>query len=154
MCATGTRRIIASVAPEDIQVVQHSWAQLRARRGLLVAALSLRFQAAGASTHRAAELRAEWLVRAVEELVELLAAPSQLAQHARALGDAWPDPLTAPSFAVEGRAWMRAAHECNETWSDDVEAAWREAWVLLSDVLAAEALSPFTEVPRADSAEA
>jgi hypothetical protein len=146
--------MIAGVTPEDIQTVQHAWAELRRCRAALVVALTSCFDAAGVSANGAAALRAEWLVLAVEDLVGLLAAPSQLAQRARALGESWPDPLTAPSFAVEGRAWMGAAHECLETWTDDVEAAWREAWVLLSDVLAAEALSPFTEVPPADATEA
>ena len=137
--------MIAGVAPDDIQTVWRSWAHLRSCRALLVTALAFRFETARVAVGSAAAERAEWLVRAVEELVELLPAPSRLADRARALGDVWPDPFTAPSFAVEGRAWMAAAHECLETWSADVEAAWREAWVLLSDVLAAEALSPFTE---------
>ena len=62
---------------------------------------------------------------------------------ARALGETWPDPLVAPCFATEGRAWLGAAAECQPSWSPSFETAWRQAWLLLSDVLAAESLSPF-----------
>ena len=93
-------------------------------------------------------LRAEWLLCAVEALVGLLSAPSRLAACARDVGKTWPDPCTAPSFGVEGRAWMGAARECLAGWSDRTEAAWCQAWLLLSEVLAAEALSPFCDDGR------
>ena len=94
-----------------------------------------------------ADERAEWLLYAVSVLVDLLPVPSQLAGRARTLGQTWPDPLVAPSFANEGRAWLGAAAECQPSWSPTVEHAWRQAWLLLSDVLAAESLSPFAN-PR------
>jgi hypothetical protein len=119
-------------------------------RAPLLTALTLRFDAVEHSMVEAGR-RAKWLLDAVEELVGLLATPSRLADHARSLGQTWPDPLTAPSFSVEGRAWLDAASECLPTWSSTTEAAWRQAWLLLSDVLAVEALSPFTARPRRDA---
>jgi len=134
------------MTPDDLVTVERSWLELRRRRALLLAELTRRFDAAPASTAPAA-VRAAWLLGAVEELVGLLPAPSHLAARARDLGGTWPDPRTAPCFAVEGRAWMGAACECQPGWTDRTEAAWRQAWLLLSDVLAAEALSPFCDDP-------
>ncbi len=130
------------MTPEDLVAVERSWAELRSHRAPLLAALTRRFEATVGSP-TAAGLRAAWLLGAVEELVGLLTAPSRLAIRARDIGESWPDPCTAPSFGVEGRAWMGAARECLPTWTDRAEAAWCQAWLLLSDVLAAEALSPF-----------
>lgn len=135
------------MTPDDVSTVQRSWSELRDRRAALVAALTDRFDASEPSPILAV-IRAEWLTDAVGELVDLLTAPGPLAARARALGETWPDPLTAPSFGVEGRAWLGAAGECLPTWSEGTETAWRQAWLLLSDVLAAGALSPFTDVPR------
>ena len=143
------------MTPEDVAAVQRSWAELCRRRPALDDALARQFERIELPerpelpehcTIPAAE-RAEWLLRAVAELVDLLQAPSRLADRARALGESWPDPCIAPSFATEGRAWLAAAAECQPSWSPIVETAWRQAWLLLSDVLAAEALSPF-ENPR------
>jgi hypothetical protein len=138
--------MIVRMTPEDLSVVQRSWAQLRLRRAPLMIALTHRFDLVDASPI-ASLVRAGWLVDAVEELVGLLAAPSHLAARARALGETWPDPLTAPCFAVDGQAWLDAARACVPSWSDTTDAAWRQAWLLLSDVLAAEALSPFADTP-------
>jgi hypothetical protein len=132
------------MTPDDLSAVQRSWSELRRRRAPLLAALARRFDGA-ASSRGAAAVRAGWLLAAVEELVGLLSSPSQLAERARDLGETWPDPLIAPSYAIDGRAWMGAAGECLATWSDRTEDAWRQAWLLLSDVLAAETLSPFTD---------
>ena len=66
-----------------------------------------------------------------------------VADRARGLLASWPDPATSPSYAVDGRAWMAAAGECLPTWSAEVEASWKQGWLLLSEVLAAETLSPF-----------
>ena len=137
----------SGVTPDDLVTVERSWCELRAQRGPLLAALARRFEDAAPSPD-AAEVRAEWLLAAVEELVGLLTAPSRLATRARDIGETWPDPLTAPCFGVEGRAWMGAARECLPTWTDRAEAAWCQAWLLLSDVLAAEALSPFCDNAR------
>lgn len=134
------------MTPEDLSAVQGSWTEFIRVRGPLLAALSRHFEPVAQSPTAAAH-RASWLFCAVEDLVGLLAAPSRLAARARDLGDTWPDPLTAPSFAIEGRAWMRAAAECVASWSQDLEASWRQAWLLLSDALAAETLSPFTDTP-------
>ena len=59
------------------------------------------------------------------------------------LAAGWPIAGTAPSFAVEGRAWMGAAHDVSPEWTDGTERAWRHAWLLLSAVLDEESLSPF-----------
>ncbi len=135
------------MSPDDLSTVQRSWSELRHRREPLLAGLTHRFDVAPASP-LAAAVRAAWLLDAVEELVGLLSAPSALAEHARALGPTWPHPLVAPSFAIEGRTWLGAARECLPTWSERTESAWRQAWLLLSDVLAAEALSPFADDPH------
>jgi hypothetical protein len=134
------------MTPEDVAAVQRSWAELRAQRATLDRALTRQFKRT-ATSPVPASTRADWLLRAVAELVDLLPTPSRLADRARELGQTWPDPLIAPSFATEGRVWLAAAAECQPSWSPSVETAWRQAWLLLSDVLAAEALSPF-ENPR------
>lgn len=132
------------MTPADLRTVQGSWAELRRRRSALLDALTCCYDGDGPALI-AADLRAGWLYAAIEELVALLPAPSRLAERACDLGKTWPDPLTAPCFAVEGRAWMAAARACLPTWSDETELAWRQAWLLLSDVLAAETLSPFAD---------
>jgi len=132
------------VSPDDLQTVQRSWTAFLRHREALLSSLAAHLRdltpAPIAAAHRAC-----WLFRAVEELVELLPEPSRLELHARHLGETWPDKLVAPSYAVDGRAWMRAADECLDVWSPGIEAAWRQAWLLLSEVLAAETLSPFAD---------
>jgi hypothetical protein len=132
------------MTPDDVRVVERSWSELRPRRSALVVGLAGVLEAEAPSEIRA-DVRAAWLVDAVDELVGLLPTPSRLAVRARDLGVTWPDPLTAPSYRVEGRGWIQAAAGCVPTWSARTEAAWRHAWLLLSDVLAAEMLSPFTD---------
>jgi hypothetical protein len=129
------------MSPEDLGTVDRSWAELRYRQGELVERLESAFRCVGATD--AAGARARWLVYAVSELVDLLLAPSRLGDRARVLADSWPLTGTAPSFAVEGQAWMRAARTVSSSWTKDTEQAWRHAWLLLSDVLADETLSPF-----------
>ena len=130
------------MTPDDLAAVQRSWAELDRKRLALQRALTSQYELAAASPVPADE-RAEWLLYAVSVLVDLLPVPSRLAHRARTLGQTWPDPLVAPSFANEGRAWLGAAAQCQPSWTPSVETAWRQAWLLLSDVLAAEALSPF-----------
>jgi hypothetical protein len=113
----------------------------------MAAELCRRFEASGLGQVPARH-RTHWLLDAVEELVDLLPAPSRLASHACDLGKTWPDPDSAPCFDVEGQVWMSAAATCHPGWDDATEAAWRQAWLLLSDVLAAETLSPFTDGNR------
>lgn len=138
------------MTPDDLALVDRSWRQLRLQREQLVAELSRHFSSLSL-TALPAESRAEFLVGAVDELVGLLHAPSHLATCARAVGERWPDPLKAPSYAIEGRGFMAAASTCSPAWSDAIESAWRQAWLLLSDVLAAETLSPFGD-PNPDGA--
>ena len=132
------------MTPDDVGAVQRSWAELRRRRAPLIAELTRRYGDAGAGS-LLPDLRAAWLYVAVDELVELLPSPSMLAARARDLGESWPEPLTAPCFAVDGKAWMAAAAACSPRWTPAVESAWRQAWLLLSDELAAETLSPFVD---------
>jgi hypothetical protein len=131
------------MTPDDVVVVDRSWAQLRLHRDDLVDRLAVSFSAVRPST--TAHRRACWLVDSVAELVELLAAPSQLGRRARLLFATWPDPGSSPSFRLDGQAWICAARDVCPTWSVSVEDAWRHAWLLLSDVLADEALSPFAD---------
>jgi hypothetical protein len=129
---------------DDVSTVQRTWAELRRRRTSMLEELTGRLTVLGPS-NVAARLRASWLYSAVDELVGLLASPSRLAQRACDLGESWPDPSSAPCYAVEGRAWMASAAALLPSWSDATDAAWRQAWLLLSDVLAAETLSPFAD---------
>jgi hypothetical protein len=130
------------MSPEALAIVSGSWNELAARREEFTAQLGRSFVEAGARQAPAA--RARWLVGAVTELVELLPAPSRIEERARSFGDTWPVTGAAPSFAVDGLAWMSAARRVAPSWTDQTEDAWRRAWLLLSDVLAIEALSPFS----------
>jgi hypothetical protein len=129
------------VSPEELAAVDRSWADLRRRRPELLAHLETSF--ALADHPELAEVRARWLVDAVSGLVGLLPAPSRLGDEARRLATRWPVAGSNPTFAVEGQAWMRAAGDVWPDWTDETERAWHHAWLLLSDVLAAESLSPF-----------
>ena len=105
----------SGVTPDYLRTVQRSWAQLRVGRAQLVGVLTHRF--ALVASPIPPRVHAAWLVDAVDELVGVLAAPSRLETQARRLGATWPDPLTAPSFRVEGQAWLAAADECLGDWS-------------------------------------
>ena len=128
------------MTPGDLATVDRSWIDLVERRGELLDALNAWFTAAGVAMPAS---RAIWLVDAVARLVGVLSSPSVLAGRAPGLLACWPDPAARPSYAVDGRAWMAAARECVPSWSEDVEASWKQGWLLLSEVLAAETLSPF-----------
>ena len=134
------------MTPDDLAVVGHSWAELRLRGDDLVDRLAGSFCVVAPPD--AARQRARWLFDAVEELVDLLTAPSQLGARAQQLFATWPDPCSSPSFRVDGQAWIDAARDVGQAWSDSDERAWRHAWLLLSDVLAEESLSPFAGPPR------
>lgn len=136
------------MSPDDVRTVLVSWPTCRSRRATLLPSLAVHLSALAPSPIDAAA-RAEWLFRAVEELVRLLPEPSRLEARARAFADTWPDRLVAPSYAVDGRSWMLAACATVPSWSPTVECAWRQAWFLLSEVLATEALSPFAAGPAA-----
>jgi hypothetical protein len=129
------------MSPEELAAVNRSWSDLRRRRPELLAHLEASF--ALVDHPDLAATRARWLVEAVSGLVGLLPAPSRLGDQARRLATRWPVPGTTPSFAVEGQAWMRAVRDVWLDWTDETERAWHHAWLLLSDVLAAESLSPF-----------
>jgi hypothetical protein len=129
------------VCPEDLAVVADSWAELQLRGEQLCARLAVSYRA-NLSPHAAAQ-RAGWLVDAVAELVGVLTAPSQLAARARDVAATLPQPSSAPTFVLDGNAWMSAAREVSASWSDCREQAWRHAWLLLSEAIANESLSPF-----------
>jgi hypothetical protein len=129
------------MTPDDLAAVDRSWADLQDHVGPLVSRLAVAF--GEFSTPEDALARAHRLLESTNELVGLLDTPSRLAARARALADMWPDGAPTPCFGIDGRAWMRAASEVNPTWSADDEVAWRRAWLLLSDVLAEDSLSPF-----------
>jgi hypothetical protein len=137
------------VTPDDVVFVGRSWDELALRRDDLVDRLTASFSAV--SRPDTARERACWLVDAVAELVDLLSAPSQLGQRARQLFATWPDPGSSPSFRVDGHAWIDAARDVGPTWTSNAEGAWRHAWLLLSDVLAEESLSPFAGAPDPDA---
>jgi hypothetical protein len=137
------------VTPDDLVVVGRSWAELRLRDGDLVDRLAASFSVV--APPEAARRRAQLLYDAVAELVDLLTAPSQLGVRARQLFETWPDPCSSPSFRVDGQAWIDAARDVGQAWSVTDERAWRHAWLLLSDVLAEESLSPFAGPPHADA---
>jgi hypothetical protein len=138
------------MTPDDVSTVQRSWAELRRRRSTLIVELA-RLYEHGDSASLLPDLRAAWLCEAVDELAGLLPVPSVLAARARDLIESWPEPLTAPCFEVDGKAWMAAAAACSPRWTPATEAAWRQAWLLLSDELAAETLSPFADGWHRDS---
>lgn len=148
------------MSPEDLATVERSWAELRDRRDDLVEQLTHRYETIYETIHETIDetshgtidetsmmsnVRASWLVDAVAELVGLLSAPSRLGERARTLATTWPDSANAPSFRMDGRAWMDAAGATSSSWTERTERAWLHAWLLLSDVLAAEALSPFSD---------
>jgi hypothetical protein len=133
------------VRPEDIATVERSVAQLCLQGPALHDHLEASFRAAGATGD--ATRRARWLVNAVAELAALLAVPSRLEVRARDIAETVPDGVPAPTFRVEGRAWMQAARDLCPEWSERTEAAWHHAWLLLSNVLDNESLSPFAEPP-------
>ena len=133
------------MTPDDVCTVQQSWVELRRVQASLITELIRHYDAAASPSSLLPDLRAAWLCVAVDELVDLLPAPSALAARARVLIESWPEPLSAPCFAVDGTAFMAAAAECAARWSSTTESAWRQAWLLLADELAAEALSPFAD---------
>lgn len=134
--------------PEDIATVERSVALLRAQGPALYDHLATSFRAVDATGDAA--LRARWLVSAIEELAGLLAVPSRLELRARGLAATVPDGLPAPTFQVEGRAWMSAARALCPGWSARSEEAWHHAWLLLSNVLDNDSLSPFADPPGPD----
>ena len=144
------------MSPDDLAVVERSWDELRRGRGALVQHLAGSYGIVTPTSD--AEARAGWLCDAVADSSGCLSAPSQLELRARQLADTWPDPGSAPSFRVDGVGSMQGAGVVCPTSTARSERAWRRAWLLLSDVLAEESLSPFacpshdgapTEPPRA-----
>ena len=138
------------MSPNDVSTVQRSWAELRRVQTSLITELTRRYDAAASPGALLPDLRAAWLCVAVDELVDLLPAPSVLAARARVLIESWPEPLSSPCFAIDGVAFMASAAACAPHWTAMTESAWRAAWLLLSDELAAEALSPFADGWHAD----
>ena len=140
------------MSPEELATVERSWSDLRRRKSDVLEHVASSLD--GIDDEGPSELsrdRARWLTAAVGELVGLLSCPSRLASRARELAQSWPVADTMPCFAVEGRAWMAAVHDVGAESNEHVETAWHHAWLLLSEELADEALSPFASpaAPRA-----
>ena len=76
------------------------------------------------------------LINELSRQYHAAASPSSLLPDLRA---AW------LCVAVDGTAFMAAAAACAGRWTRTTESAWRQAWLLLADELAAEALSPFAD---------
>ena len=129
------------MSPEELALVCESWTELHQCRREIVSSLGESYGAVLA--RQTADERARWLIDTVSELVSLLSAPSQLADRARELAQSLPGSETAPTFVLDGNAWMVAARETCGAWTESCEHAWRQAWLLLSDVVANESLSPF-----------
>jgi hypothetical protein len=139
------------VSPEELASVERSWADLRRRKADLLDHVASSLEGIDESGPRElADERARWLTVAVGELVGMLSCPSRLASHARELAHTWPVADTMPCFAVEGRAWMSAVEDLGVECNERVVSAWHHAWLLLSEVLADEALSPFASPAAGD----
>jgi hypothetical protein len=121
---------------EEIRIVGDSWCAATARDdGALTDALAASL---------GADVAARWLCDGVDELVGLLATPSTLGARARSLDRMRPPGVPTPRFAVEGVALLSAVRTVCDALPDQVEHAWRRAWHLLAEELAAEQLSPFS----------
>jgi hypothetical protein len=143
------------VSPEELATVERSWVDLRRRKADLLEHVA--GSLGGFDDNGWSELageRARWLTAAVDELVGMLSCPSRLASRARELARSWPVTGTMPCFAVEGRAWMAAVQDLGVECNELVVTAWHHAWLLLSEVLVDEALSPFAGRRRAAIASA
>ena len=125
----------------EIDAVLESWsAALDAGRGrALRAALS---DELSGKTVRAASL-----IQVTDELVHLLYRPAALGTKARELATGAGMPGDDPSFAVDGRALMRALRRVVPGWSHCAEQAWLMAWHLLAEEVALDRLSPFAQTP-------
>lgn len=132
------------MSPDDLAIVDRSWTELEPQRDSLVASLAGALPGCELSQ---SDGRARWLIDAVTELVGLLRAPSELAAAARRHAAMFPCHGSAPTFTVDGRAFLRAGAAIDPSWSARDDRAWRQAWLLLADVLAEQSLSPFADPP-------
>jgi hypothetical protein len=135
------------MSPEQLALVCESWADLSTRGDSIADRLAQSYGAV-VPAEMAAQ-RARWLVHAVTELVGLLTSPSLLAGRARELAQSLPASDIALTFTLDGNAWMCAGRDLCPLWTEPCEQAWRGAWLLLSDVVANESLSPFAASPSA-----
>jgi hypothetical protein len=127
------------MSPDDVALVDRSWRDLQEHRAVLRERLTEVLTEHGAP----ASERADWLLDAVDELIDLLTAPSRLAPRARDFATTFACPGSPPTFEVDGRAWMAAARDVCPTCTTPAERAWGQAWMLLTSVLAESAPSPF-----------
>jgi hypothetical protein len=126
------------MTPDDLMLVRRSWTTIRQRRAAFVARL-----AAAIDSTADADRYARRVVEAADELIDLLATPSALGVRARAIADTWPPALPLPRPEIDGAAWRQAASEVCAPWTSRDDEAWHRAWLLLFEVLAADALDPF-----------
>jgi hypothetical protein len=132
------------MTPDDLALVQRSWAELAAHRDLFAVRFTAELSARRGPS--AGPVHAGHLLAAADELVELLVTPSRLAHRAAELAASWGPAAATPSVA-DGEAWVRAGRASDPSWSPAVATAWRRAWLLLSDVLAEVTLTPFAGAP-------
>jgi len=138
------------MSPEQLALVCESWADLRTRCDSITDRLAQSYSTV-IELDQAGQ-RARWMVHAVTELVGLLTSPSLLADRARELAQSLPASAIALTFTLDGNAWMNAGRDVCPVWTESCEQAWRGAWLLLSDVVANESLSPFTATPPTPAA--
>jgi hypothetical protein len=149
MAAHDASTTIDPMTPDDLAAVHRSWTQLRAQRAEFQGRLEDVFATRLHPDTSAA--RARHLIEAADELVGLLATPSRMAMRARAAAASWGPVAGPPDIDGDGAAWLQAASEVCSMWSSDDEVAWRRAWLLLGEVVAAETLAPFTDPPASAS---
>src|SRR3954465_2154725 len=78
----GRQAAKCDMSPDDVSAVQRSWAELRRVRSSLITQLVAQYDRAASPSALLPDLRAAWLYVAVDELVDLLPAPSVLAARA------------------------------------------------------------------------
>ena len=93
------------MTPDDLTAVRRSWTELRRRRAAFLERLDAALGSIGGPSDGG---RAGRLVAAADELVDVLATPSDLAARARTIVTAWPPTIGLPRLDVDAIAWRRA----------------------------------------------
>ena len=133
------------MTPDDVIAVQRSWADLSDLGDVVRAAFATQLARRAGMAPVGALARAAWLLGAVDELVGLLPSTSRLQGRARDLSGARPPHSPPPSLAMDADAWLAAVAPLAPAWSDALAGSWRGAWLLLTELLAGEILSPFAD---------
>jgi hypothetical protein len=124
---------------DDITIVERSWR--------IAAGPPHRYELHTATCrqlgHDVAADHARWLLASVDALVGLLGTPSELGPRARRLDADRPVGVPSPTWVLDGAALLAALRSVDDDLcAPDVELAWRRAWHLLAEELAADDLSP------------